>query len=296
MFTRRMLRIKAMQGLYAFYVKQKAMLAENPNLKNFHGENFSKDIRSLQTTHIQLLQMLLFWADMDEEENNEAHIPAKSHLNQNTWFSQLRNNAFFQTLVHRYHTEPLDKGTLQVCYYEHISQNKSVKNYKNEERHDDMKKDTALVERLCKVAFDNDSIQSLIERNFMEWEIYKELFKSLLFAFIRHFPRKNEEAFQMLHADNIFAKERNFYQKLVGLVLEKDCNIEQLLAEKIHHWSIDRAFLLDCILIKMGLAEGLLSTPKSVIINEYVEMAKTYSTPQSHQFIHGVLDQLIDAP
>ena len=65
--------------------------------------------------------------------------------------------------------------------------------------------------------------------------------------------------------------------------------------DKTHNWDIDRIAEMDMIIIKMAICEFLKfpSIPVKVTINEYLEIAKEYSTPKSSIFINGILDNLV---
>jgi len=64
--------------------------------------------------------------------------------------------------------------------------------------------------------------------------------------------------------------------------------------DKTPNWDKDRIAEIDAILLKMGICEFLhfSSIPEKVTINEYLEIAKEYSTPKSSIFINGILDKL----
>jgi len=67
-----------------------------------------------------------------------------------------------------------------------------------------------------------------------------------------------------------------------------------LVTPKFKNWDADRIASLDMILLQMGLSELLYfeTIPTKVTINEYIDIAKEYSTPQSGQFVNGILDNL----
>jgi N utilization substance protein B len=69
---------------------------------------------------------------------------------------------------------------------------------------------------------------------------------------------------------------------------------EKAIAEKSSNWESDRIALSDMILMKMALTEvrSFEQIPVKVTMNEYIEIAKAYSTPKSKNFINGVLDKL----
>jgi len=70
---------------------------------------------------------------------------------------------------------------------------------------------------------------------------------------------------------------------------------QQLIEPKLKNWEADRLAVIDVILIRMAVSEFLYfpSIPVKVTINEYLDIAKEYSTPKSKDFINGVLDSLM---
>ena len=69
----------------------------------------------------------------------------------------------------------------------------------------------------------------------------------------------------------------------------------KLIDDKVKNWEMDRIAIMDILLIKMALVEILESPsiPIKVTLNEYIELAKLYSTPKSKIFVNGILDKLI---
>jgi N utilization substance protein B len=68
-----------------------------------------------------------------------------------------------------------------------------------------------------------------------------------------------------------------------------------LISKYIHNWEVDRLASTDVILIIMGIAEAVAfpSIPLKVTLNEYVEISKYYSTPNSKTFVNGILDKVL---
>ncbi|MGD0710874.1 MAG: transcription antitermination protein NusB [Bacteroidales bacterium] len=71
---------------------------------------------------------------------------------------------------------------------------------------------------------------------------------------------------------------------------------EKLISEKALNWELDRIALMDMLLMKMALCEltEFPSIPIKVTLNEYIDLAKMYSSPKSSVFINGILDKLIN--
>lgn len=76
--------------------------------------------------------------------------------------------------------------------------------------------------------------------------------------------------------------------------LERQQEFDELIQRKAENWELERIALIDRILMQMGICEMLTfaEIPIKVTINEYLEIAKKYSTPKSSKFINGILDSL----
>ena len=89
-------------------------------------------------------------------------------------------------------------------------------------------------------------------------------------------------------------KIRGFSDDLFRIACERRDEIDQLIERNAEHWRMDRMAAVDRNLLRTGVAEflGFPKTPKPVVINEALEIARRYSTPESVQFINGVLDSV----
>ncbi len=81
----------------------------------------------------------------------------------------------------------------------------------------------------------------------------------------------------------------NFAKSLLKTVLEKNDFLQSLIIPKLKNWDPERIAQLDMIMLKMGICEFLYfeTIPTKVTINEYIDIAKAYSTPQSGHFVNG---------
>ena len=87
-------------------------------------------------------------------------------------------------------------------------------------------------------------------------------------------------------------EEKLFLTDLLKKTVLNDAKLNEFIADKLTNWDKERVAILDKILLKMAIAELLYfpSIPVKVTINEYLELAKEYSTVKSTQFINGVLN------
>ena len=88
--------------------------------------------------------------------------------------------------------------------------------------------------------------------------------------------------------------DRQFFEELFQETLAQATENEGFVTEAAANWDLERIALMDRILMKMALAEArtFSSIPLKVTLNEYIELSKYYSTPKSHGFINGILDEL----
>ena len=89
-------------------------------------------------------------------------------------------------------------------------------------------------------------------------------------------------------------KVREFSDELFRVCCERGEEIDQLIERNAEHWRMDRMAAVDRNLLRAGVGEflGFPQTPRPVVINEALEIARRFSTPESVQFINGVLDSV----
>src|SRR6516225_2994186 len=89
-------------------------------------------------------------------------------------------------------------------------------------------------------------------------------------------------------------KVRGFADELFCIASERSQEIDQVIERNAEHWRMERMAAVDRNLLRAGVAEmlGFPETPRPVVINEALEIARRYSTPESVQFVNGVLDSV----
>lgn len=126
-----------------------------------------------------------------------------------------------------------------------------------------------------------------IDEQFSNWDDDGEAVVQLLDAYL-HKPGS-------LNFEQLADKEKELFAKeLLRSVLEKKEHLQSLIVPKLKNWDPERIAQLDMIMMKMGVAEFLYfeTIPPKVTINEYIDLAKEYSTAQSGQFVNGILDNI----
>ena len=93
-------------------------------------------------------------------------------------------------------------------------------------------------------------------------------------------------------ADDLPERQREFANTVVRGTLDRQTEIDQLLARHAQNWRVERMTVIDRIVLRMGVYEMLaeMDTPSKVIINEAIELARSFSGDEAVGFVNGVLD------
>jgi len=94
--------------------------------------------------------------------------------------------------------------------------------------------------------------------------------------------------------NNVAADVRGFAEEIFRAALERGADIDALIERHAEHWRMDRMAAVDRNIMREAVAEllGYPATPRAVVINEALEIARKFSSPESVQFINGVLDSI----
>ena len=93
----------------------------------------------------------------------------------------------------------------------------------------------------------------------------------------------------VLEEENLSEKELKFANEIVGAFMENRYHISKEIDEMLERYQQDRLYKVDLALLYLAMSELKINTPKAVVINEVLEIAKKFSTDQSQKFINGVL-------
>ncbi len=133
----------------------------------------------------------------------------------------------------------------------------------------------------------DDAFVSFIEEHFSNWQDDADMLRQLMISYLTK-PGSFDLRALMTEEKWRFATD------LVTTTLNKREHVTALIKPKLKNWDADRIAQLDMILMQMGVCELLYfeTIPTKVTINEYIDIAKEYSTEQSGQFINGILDNI----
>ena len=140
---------------------------------------------------------------------------------------------------------------------------------------------------------DNDEIDSLLEEKSLYWNDDKEVVDTFVLKTIKRFDPKNK-AKQELLPEYKDMEDKEFASKLFRATILNADQYQRYMSETSRNWDFSRLAYMDVVIMQIAIAEMLTfpNIPISVTINEYVDLAKIYSTPKSGGYINGMLDSI----
>ena len=145
-----------------------------------------------------------------------------------------------------------------------------------------------------RIIFNNEELDQVLEDQSLYWNDDKEIVDTFVLKTIKRFDEQNG-AKQELLPEFKDEEDQDFARRLFRRTILNADYYRHLISENTRNWDFDRVALMDIIIMQIALAEILSfpNIPVSVTLNEYVEIAKLYSTPKSGSFINGTLDGIV---
>ena len=233
------------------------------------------------------------YAETDSHQRSGKHLPTYEDLHVNTKLSGnkilwkiLQDASFKDALAKVKPQQTINKELVRKLYL-NLAETPEYKTYINKEGRDNREEKEILEFILDKLMLANENFTSYIEEFFSNWDDDGEMVIQLLVNLL-------QKPGGMDFKDMISGEKKDFAMNLLKTVHEKSEHLQTLIIPKLKNWDPERIALLDMILMKMGVSEFLYfeTIPPKVTINEYIDLAKEYSTPQSGQFVNGILDNI----
>ncbi len=297
MLTRRHIRVKVMQSIYAFNQ------SENPDLDKQEKFMFYS-IDQMLDLYALSLQLLVEMRDAEAKflvKSQKKHLATSEEKNY--------SKAFIDNKVIELIAENEDLAT--------YIKNKKLNYWKQDDEYvaillKDLRQRDFYKEylSLSEVSYkqDQDFVSKLFKKVIAPNEKYYDYIEDKRLTWVDDFPIVNTAIAKMLgkisekNARSIVMPslykdedDRQYALDLLRKVILKDNVLSEAIEGKTPNWDKERIAEMDMIILKLGISEFLYfpSIPVRATINEYLEIAKEYSTPKSSIFINGILDKLV---
>lgn len=139
----------------------------------------------------------------------------------------------------------------------------------------------------------NENLDAILEEKSLYWNDDKEIVDTFVLKTIKRFDPANK-ADQELLPEYDDTEDREYALKLFRSTILNADTYQRYMSETSRNWNFSRLAYMDVVLMQIAIAEMLTfpNIPISVTINEYVDLAKLYSTPKSGGYINGMLDAI----
>jgi len=293
MLNRRFLRIKVMQALYAFFQHEKG------DVNAFERDLF-KNLDKIYELYLYILALLIdlqhvSMVKIDERRNKR--LPNLSDLNPNLRFinnsllkSLSENQELKAQLEKRHISWQNDMDVVRKLYTE-IREGELYKNYLDLSS-SSVKEDRDFILSVLTVHLsEHEVLHSLFEEKNIHWSDDSFVAFNSVIRNLEVYDGKFE--LQALLKDE--KDDLEFMSNLFTKTIMYKTQFEELIAKHTQNWEIERIANMDMLLMEMALAEILYipSVPIKASLNEYIDISKEYSTPNSKVFVNGVLDKVI---
>jgi len=296
MINRNLIRIRIVQIVYSWYQNT------NKDLRNAEKELMF----GLQKSYDLYFYLLLLMVELTKAYENRVeakrnkHLPSEEDLNPNTnlihnkFILQLRENGQFNKQLSERpmiwdEDESFVKNLLDA-----ILASDAYKAYA------DIVAPTYDEDReFWRKAFKqfiylNEELDDILEDECIYWNDDVEIVQTFVLKTIKKFAEERgvtQSLLPMFKDD----EDRVFALKLLHDSIQNEKKYRNLIEKHTDKWDFDRIAFMDLIIMQVALAEIFTfeSIPTSVSLNEYIEIAKSYSTPKSSTFINGILDAIV---
>ena len=294
MINREIIRIKIVQLTYAYYQNG------NKNIDTAEKELFFS-LSKAYDLYNYLLSLITAVTKEAQRRLEVAQARAKREgtpepspkFVYNRFALQLAENKQLNDFLSTQKLSWADSDVFIGQLFEKIEQSDIYQEYMNSAE-DNYELDRELWRKLYKTFIQvNEDLESILEDQSLYWNDDKDIVDTFVIKTIKRF-NEQEGAKQELLPEWDSEEEKDFARKLFRSAILNADEYQHYMSEASRNWDFSRLAYMDIILMQIAIAEmmTLPNVPINVTINEYVEIAKFYSTSKSGGYINGMLDAI----
>lgn len=292
MLSRRIVRVKVMQVLYAMSRDQTLKMSDAV-------ARYNQSVSKTFEMYIYNLYILLKIVDYSFKDAQNRSAKLRPTDEDKMFTPRLATNKFAQSLLShpdlkKFNAkfvleERLDEDLVKTLYTEYAKSDE-YKIYVSKDITDEEEHVTALL-NLYRFCTSHELFNDMLEDYHYNWEDDKSLILGATKKTLKGLPALDDFYKEFLPDPEVV---KDFGETMLVRVNSKNQEYLDHIEPNLKNWDADRVAIIDMILLKMALCELLefKSIPAKVTLNEFVEISKLYSTDKSKEFINGILDRL----
>lgn len=254
------------------------------------------DIERIYDQYLMILLLLLELAEEAQLYQERRYLDEglnTSVLASNQFIHALRDMPTFENEVIRRNLKWTEEDRVQYIrpFFKDIRQDATFQQYCQRNQHTPAEDADLVMHLLKQLVFKNEMIKTVFDEQNLYWSEDKDILRSLTTKTVKSYQDGDIRLQTLLPGGEDDIK---FFKELLRHTLDNEERFMQFIVDQVTNWDSERIALTDRILLMMALAEMIYfpGIPVKVTINEFIEVAKDYSTPRSGQFLNGVLDTL----
>ena len=295
MINRVLIRLKIVQIIYAYYKNS------GKTIKATEDEMFFSLSKAYDLYNYMLLLMVgithyaadrISFLSMKIRPTENDRNPNLKFVN-NRFIAQLEKNEQLVKFAEKSKLNWVDNSDLLRRLLDSIEESDIYKEYMAAET-SSYEEDKEVWRKLYKAfIFDNEELDALLEEQSLYWNDDKSIVDSFVLKTIKRFEEGKASAQQLLPEYKDVA-DMDFARKLFRNAIANAEQYRELMSSNSKNWDMSRLAFMDVVIMQVALAEIMTfdDVPLSVSLNEYVEIAKHYSTVKSGSFVNGMLDTI----
>jgi N utilization substance protein B len=294
MINRELIRIKIVQLTYAYYQNG------NKNMDSAEKELLFSLSKAYDLYNYLLLLIVAVSREerrrveiaMQRAEREGTELPSQKFVF-NKFAVQLEDNKMLNTFVENQKLTWTDDIEFVRKLCNQIEESLAYREYMADAE-DSYEADREVWRKIYRqLIVDNDDLKSLLEEKSLYWNDDKEVVDTFVLKTIKRFDPKNN-SMQELLPEYKDEEDKDFARKLYRATILNADTYQRYMSETSRNWDFSRLAYMDVVIMQIAIAEMLTfpNVPVSVTINEYVDLAKLYSTPKSGAYINGMLDSI----
>ena len=294
MINRELIRIKIVQLTYAYYQNG------NRNLDVAEKELMFSLSKAYHLYHYLLALIVAvtkearkhYEVELAKAKREGSDIPSSKFVD-NKFVLQLEENKQLCDFISTQKQTWEDSIEFVRKLYSQITQSRTYADYMSSDD-SSYEADREVWRKLYKtLIMENDELDGVLEEKSLYWNDDKEIVDTFVLKTVKRFEPENSGKQELLpeYKDE---EDKDFARKLFRATILNADQYQHYMSETSRNWDFSRLAYMDVVIMQIAIAEMLTfpNIPINVTINEYVDLAKIYSTPKSSGYINGMLDSI----
>lgn len=292
MLSRRHIRLKVMQSLYAHFSNNENRVSTSEKLMLNHFQ----EIGELNLVILSLIVELVKYADNFFEEGKKKHLPKEEDLYPNRRFTDnqviklIRDDANLMDQVNKASGIWLNNDHYVVRkLFKQLYQSELYISYIAKEDDNIEVDQRFFVNALNDYILNNELVHHIFEERSIYWVDDLPFVATIIMGNIKSASKMTSKSIFKDNSDKTFALQ------LFRNTINNNKKYESIIVKFAKNWELDRIATMDQLFLKMAFSEILTmdQLPVKVTMNEYIEISKYYSTAKSKLFVNGLLDNAV---